>query len=54
VLVDRSEKDLGLGRPIFSCLRSPTVTYSPDNCPLCDRGIPLTRPGGEVIQPSQA
>jgi orotate phosphoribosyltransferase len=54
VLVDRSEKDLGLGRPIFSCLRSPSVTYPPENCPLCDRGIPLTRPGGEVIQPSQA
>lgn len=52
VLVDRSEKDLDLGHPVFNCLRSPSVTYPPENCPLCARSVPLTRPGGEPTQSS--
>ncbi len=46
VLVDRSEKGLDFGAPLFSCLRSATVTYKPEECPQCAAGIPLTRPGG--------
>ncbi|MEW6033299.1 MAG: orotate phosphoribosyltransferase [Chloroflexota bacterium] len=46
VLVDRSEETVDLGLPLFSCLRSPAVSYPPDNCPLCQQGLPLTRPGG--------
>lgn len=46
VLVDRSEQQLDLGFPLFSCLRSPTVSYTPDACPLCREGIPLTKLGG--------
>jgi orotate phosphoribosyltransferase len=46
VLVDRSEQKIGFGVPLFSCLRSETITYSPEDCPLCAAGIPLVRPGG--------
>jgi orotate phosphoribosyltransferase len=46
VLVDRSEQDMDFGVPLFSCLRSETITYSPEDCPLCADGVPLTRPGG--------
>jgi len=46
VLVDRSQQDIDLGLPVFSCLRAATTTYSPTECPLCKSGIPLTRPGG--------
>jgi orotate phosphoribosyltransferase len=46
VLVDRSEKKLEFGLPLFSCLRSITPTYKPQECPLCAAGIPLTKPGG--------
>ncbi len=45
VLVDRSEKGLEFGVPLFSCLRAVTPTYRPDDCPLCKAKIPLTRPG---------
>jgi orotate phosphoribosyltransferase len=45
VLVDRSEKGIDLGIPLFSCLRSATVTYRPEECPLCAAGIPLTKRG---------
>ena len=46
VLVDRSEQGIEFGVPLFSCLRSVTVTYPPQNCPLCAAKIPLVRPGG--------
>ncbi len=46
ILVDRSEKKVDFGAPFFSCLRSATQTYPPQNCPLCAAGIPLVRPGG--------
>ncbi len=44
VLVDRSEKKVELGVPFFSCLKSVTQTYTPENCPLCDARIPLVKP----------
>jgi orotate phosphoribosyltransferase len=46
VLVDRSEQKIDFGVPLFSCLRSATVSYSPSDCPLCAAKIPLVRPGG--------
>ncbi len=47
VLVDRSEKPVDFGVPLFSCLRSvPPPTYTAENCPLCTAGVPLVKPGG--------
>jgi orotate phosphoribosyltransferase len=46
VLVDRSEQKIEFGVPIFSCHRSVTITYPPQDCPLCAAKIPLVRPGG--------
>jgi len=48
VLVDRSEQEKDFGVPLFSCLRSATVTYAPAECPLCATGIPLIRLGGQT------
>jgi len=45
VLVDRSEKGVDFGVPLFSCLRSVTPAYSPQDCPLCTANIPLVKPG---------
>jgi len=45
VLVDRSEKDMDFGAPLFSCLRAPTTVYSPQDCPLCAARLPLVKPG---------
>jgi orotate phosphoribosyltransferase len=45
VLVDRSEQNLEFNLPFFSCLRAPTTVYSPQQCPLCARHIPLVKPG---------
>lgn len=45
VLVDRSEKKVDFGVPLFSCHRAVIPTYTPQNCPLCAAQIPLIKPG---------
>lgn len=45
VLIDRSEQEHDFGVPLFSCLRSITPAYKPQDCPLCAAGIPLVKPG---------
>jgi len=46
VLVDRSEEEVDFGVPLFGCHRAITQTYPPDNCPLCQKQIPLVKPSG--------
>ena len=46
VLVDRSEQGIEFGVPLFSCHRTTTRTYPPQDCPLCAAHIPLVKPGG--------
>ncbi len=46
VLVNRSEKPVDFGIPLFSCLNSETITYTPDKCPLCAAKVPLVKPSG--------
>jgi orotate phosphoribosyltransferase len=45
VLVDRSEHTIDFGTTLFSCLRSVTSAYLPQDCPLCQQNIPLVKPG---------
>ena len=47
VLVNRSEQELEFGVPFFSCHRTITPTYPPEDCPLCTAKIPLVKPGGK-------
>jgi orotate phosphoribosyltransferase len=46
VLVERSEKSIDFGAPLFSCLRTVAETYLPEDCPLCMAQVPLEKPGG--------
>lgn len=46
VLVDRSDQAIDLGTPLFRCLKASTITYRPEECPLCSAHIPLVRLGG--------
>ncbi len=45
VMIDRSESAPSFGTDLFSCLRAPSLAYRPEACPLCARGIVLTKPG---------
>jgi orotate phosphoribosyltransferase len=46
ILVDRSDRKIDLGSPLFSCLKSETQTYKPEQCPFCAQKLPLVRLGG--------
>jgi orotate phosphoribosyltransferase len=46
ILVDRSDRKIDLGSPLFGCLRSATQAYKPEDCPLCAQKVPLVRLGG--------
>ena len=45
VLVDRSSEAIELGVPLIALATMDIATWEPDSCPLCARGIPLTKPG---------
>ncbi len=44
-IVDRSPKDFEFPVPFRSIIRVEVETYTPGQCPLCDRGVPLVKPG---------
>ena len=50
VLVDRSEGAVDFGVPLFACYQTSVPTYKPEECPLCRRGIPLSKPGSGETQ----
>ena len=50
VLVDRSEGAVDFGVPLFSCYKTSVPTYKPEECPLCQQGIPLSKPGSGETQ----
>jgi len=45
VLVDRSQGGVTFDVPFFSCHQVSIPAYTPEQCPLCARGVPLTKPG---------
>ena len=51
VLVDRSEQGIDFGVPLFSCHRTLTQTYPPQDCPLCAAHVPLVKPGSSQSPP---
>jgi len=50
VFVLRSARELDFAVPFYACHRTEVVTYQPDKCPLCARGVPLVKPGSSRPQ----
>lgn len=48
-IVDRRSKEYSLPLPLYSALTMNIKTYSPEECPLCQRGAPLENPGSRFI-----
>ena len=44
-IVDRSSNRVKFGTPKYAILEMPLVTYPPEDCPLCKKGIPISKPG---------
>lgn len=45
LLVDRSGGKARFSHPTFSLLEMEPVTWQPEECPLCGRGLPIVHPG---------
>ncbi len=46
VIINRSTGKVDFGIPFHSLYRVEVKNYKPGECPLCKRGVPLTKPGG--------
>ena len=46
VIVDRSEKKIDFNVPLFSVHKEEVKTWQASDCPLCKKGIELSKPGG--------
>ena len=44
-IVDRSNGKVNFGFPQFSTLKVDAISFPPDECELCKKGIPLVKPG---------
>jgi orotate phosphoribosyltransferase len=44
-IVDRSKGELDFGCPFQSLLEMEIPVWEPESCPLCQEGVPLTKPG---------
>ena len=44
-IVDRSGKNLDFGVKLKSLVKLTFPTYKPEDCPLCQKGIGITKPG---------
>lgn len=49
MLVDRSGGKVDFGFPSKALLTLDIKTYSPDECPLCKQGVPLTKRGSRKV-----
>lgn len=51
-IVDRSGGKFKPLEPIAAYLTAEAVTYKPEECPMCSRQMPISKPGSrEIIQP---
>jgi orotate phosphoribosyltransferase len=49
-IVDRSGGTLQFDVPSQVLLAYPLATYPPDDCPLCAKGLPVTKPGSRNVR----
>ncbi len=47
-IIDRSTEPTKLDVPLVSLVRHPIPTYDPAACPLCARGLPVSKPGSRT------
>jgi len=50
VLLDRSGGKVDFGYPLFALATTKVENYAPENCPLCQKGVELVKPGSRVIK----
>ena len=48
-IIDRSAGQADVSVPRVALATLNVVTFPPDNCPLCQQGIPVTKPGSRAL-----
>lgn len=49
-LADRRAENVDLGIPVYSTIKLDIKTYDADNCPLCEQGLTIEKPGSRIIK----
>jgi len=49
-IVDRSNGKVNFGFPQYSTMKMEAVSFTPDECELCKKGIPVVKPGSKKIK----
>ncbi|MBI4970662.1 MAG: orotate phosphoribosyltransferase [Candidatus Omnitrophica bacterium] len=49
-VVNRSSQSVDFGVPFRSLIKMEVQTYQPSNCPLCEQGIPVYKPGSKALK----
>lgn len=49
-IVDRSGGKAIFDKDLYSLIQLKLDTYNPEDCPLCKKGIPLTKPGSRNVK----
>ncbi len=49
MIVDRSNGKVDFGVPQISTLQMEVISYVPEECPMCKKGIPAIKPGSRKI-----
>ena len=48
-LIDRSNGTVDFGLPFYPLISLPVTSYAEENCPLCQAGIPIIKPGSRKL-----
>ncbi len=44
-IIDRSNNSVKFGIPKYAIFELPAIIYQPTECPLCEKGLPIDKPG---------
>lgn len=44
-IIDRSNNSVKFGIPKYAIFELPAIVYQPTECPLCEKGLPIDKPG---------
>ena len=50
VVVDRSGGKIDFGVPFFAAYETEIQSYEPSQCPLCEQGLELVKPGSRKLK----
>ena len=47
-IIDRGNDAARLGLPLYALVKLEVPTYQPESCPLCEKGVPVVKPGSRA------